>query len=326
MATKTDPSLRKSAPGSAAGGPRALAGRQAFAETPAIPGATLALGLFLVALGAASALVALGVVPVSDASFRAPRLMVGLVGAGAFAPLGLALAAHGVHGTARRRRAARERTLAPETPWRWDRAWRGDGEAVPRRGQMRRAVGGAVLAWMILGTAIAVAHMTDAPVAVRVGVLVLCVIGVAPVWHALRCVRHAARNGRTFVRWSPFPAFVGERITLRFGVSRRTPRFSRLTFRLRCVQERVVETDEAGDPCDAEIVAFELHEAARTIDVAGDLPKPGVEAVLPFEIPADLPGNDLASELPTYWELDVHGEAPGADYRVQFLLPVYARS
>ena len=136
----------------------------------------------------------------------------------------------------------------------------------------------------------------------------------------------AARYGRTFVRWSPFPAFVGERITLRFGVARKSPRFTRVTFRMRCVEERVVDKDESGRPCDAEVVAFELFEAARTIDAPEALPRPHVEAVLPFEIPAGLPGTDLTSDLPTYWELDVEGEAPGLDYRMRFLLPVYART
>jgi hypothetical protein len=325
--TKTDPSARDAAAGSAAeAGPRALLGRPAFAETPAFPGATLALGIFLVMLGVTGALAAFRSVPVSDTWFRAPRLLVGLVGAGAFGPLGLALGVHGGREISRRRRAARERLLAPEAPWRWDRAWSKDGEHVPRRGQARRAVAVAILAWMILGAAVAVAFMTDAPVAVRAGVLALSATGLAPLWHAASCVRGAWRHGRTFVRWSPFPAFVGERITLRLGVSRRTPKFSRLTVRMRCVQERVVETDDSGRPCQAEIVAFEMFEAVRTIVAAEDLPQPGVEAVLPFEIPADLPGNDLASDLPTYWELDVHGEGPSTDHRVQFLLPIYARS
>jgi hypothetical protein len=289
-------------------------------------GAALALGLLLLALGSSIALVAAGVVPARDSSFHAPRLVVGLVGLGTFGVAGAALAVHGVRGVLRSRRATRERLLAPEAPWRWDRAWGRAGEDAPRWSRAMRAVAGAAFFCVILGAGIAVAFTTDSPAAVRVGVIVLSAIGLVPLWLAVRRVAEALRYGRTFVRWNPFPAFVGERVTLSFGVTRSAPVFSRMTFRLRCVEERVVERPDAGGSVRAEVAAFALFETTRTLDAADDMPRPRVEAVLPFEIPAGLPGNDLESDLPTYWELDVEGEAPGLDYRMQFLLPVYARS
>jgi hypothetical protein len=324
--TTTDPSLRTPAAGGAAGEPRALPAHETLVTTTVFRGTALVLGLFVLALGAFIALVAGDVVHVPDASFHAPRLVVGLIGAGTFGVAGVVFVLRGARGIARARRGDRERLLAPEAPWRWDRAWGRGGEDAPHWSRARRAVYGSAWFCAFLAAGIAVAFTTGAPTPVRAGVLVMSAIGLVPLWRAARCAAEAARYGRTFVRWNPFPAFVGERITVSFGVTRAEPAFSRMTFRLRCIEERVVETSSGRGSADAKIVAFALHEVTRTLDAEGDMPRPHVEAVLPFEIPPGLPGTDLSGDLPTYWELDVLGEAPGVDYRMQFLLPVYARS
>ena len=46
----------------------------------------------------------------------------------------------------------------------------------------------------------------------------------------------------------------------------------------------------------------------------------GVDAV---PLPRDVPGTDLASRPPRYWQLEVNGEVRGADYAGRFLVPVY---
>lgn len=326
MKTTTGPSLRTPAATGTSGDPRALPAHENLVTSTVFRGTALVLGLFVLALGASIALIAADVIQVPDAAFHAPRLVVGLIGAGTFGVAGVVFIVRGVRGIARARRADRERLLAPEAPWRWDRAWGRSGEDAPRWRRARRGVYGAAWFCAFLAAGIAVAFTTDATTPVRAGVLVMSAIGLVPVWLAVRRVAEARKYGRTFVRWNPFPAFVGERITVSFGVTRKEPVFSRMTFRLRCIEERVVETTSGRGSTEAKVVAFALHESVRTLDVKTDMPRPRVEAVLPFEIPPGLPGTDLGRDLPTYWELEVEGEAPGLDYRMQFLLPVYARS
>lgn len=326
MEITTDPSVGTSADAASEPAPRAVPGHDDLAPTTVFRGAALVVGLLVLALGTSIALVAADVIHVDDSKFHAPRLVVGLAGGGTFGLAGLALALHGVSGIVRRRRAERERFLAPEAPWRWDRQWGRGGEDAPRWRRAARSVVGALFFSVFLAVGIAVAFTTNAPTLVRVAVLALSSIGLVPVWFAVRRVAEALRYGRTFLRWNPFPAFVGDRITLSFGVTREHPAFSRVTFRLRCIEERVVESRSSDRSRAAEVAAFALYESTRTIDAPGDLPRPHVEAVLPFELPAGLPGNALDRDLPTYWELDVEGEAPGLDYHMRFLLPVYERS
>jgi hypothetical protein len=322
--TTTDPSVETPESGGAAAAPRVLPAHESLSRTPVFGGAALAPGLLLVGLAAWIAVAAADVVHVGGAAFHAPRI-VGLAGAGTFGLAGLALAAYGFRGIVRARRVVRERRVAPDTPWRWDRAWGKGGEDAPRWRRAIKAAAVAVMLGALLAAGIAVVFTRSAPTPVRVALIAFSAVGLVPLWIAVRHVAEARRFGRTYLRWSPFPAFVGERITLRFGVTRAKPVFSRLTFRLRCVEESVVETTSADRSRTHAVAAVALFEAMRSLDAPDDMPRPRVDAVLSFEIPAGLPGNALDRDLPTYWELEVEGEAPGLDYGMRFLLPVYER-
>lgn len=285
---------------------------------------SLLLGVPFLAAGSFVVLAAADVIPQADSQFPAGRGVAALAGS-LFGAAGVFLAVNGIRGVLRERRAAAGRERFLDMPWRYDRAWRAEGEDAARwsrAGAMLLptvafgafAALGLVLAWGADG----------APWFVKALAAAFALIVLAPLAELIRRVAQGLRYGRTYVRWARFPAFAGERLTLRFGTTRETPRFTRLVFRLRCVAERYVERG-TGEERATTVVCRALHQDAQVVATPSAMPRPMCDTTVHFDLPADLPGNDLLARPATFWELEVEGEAPGLDYRQRFLLPVYAR-
>ena len=286
---------------------------------------SLVLGLPFLAAGALIVLAASDAIEQSDSEFPAGRGVAATAGA-LFGLAGVFLAVNGIRGVLRERRAAAGRVRFPDMPWRFDRAWRAEGEDAAR---WSRA--GSMLLMTLAFAAFASIGLTlswgvpNAPGLLKVIATGVSLITLVPLCAMLRRVAQALKYGRTYVRWGRFPAFTGERLTLRFGTSRETPRFTRLVFRLRCVAEHYAERGVDGARS-AAVVCRALHQDAAVVTDAAAMPRPMFDATVHFDLPADLPGNDLLARPATFWEVEVTGEAPGLDYRQRFLVPVYARS
>lgn len=306
---------------------RPIEGHDTLCATTVHGGTALVIGGLFVALGAFVVGAAAGVIRVPDSSFHAPRAVVAGVGA-AFGAVGAWLVGSGVHGIARTRSVARASVLHPGEPWRYDRAWGATGEDAPRWGRVvRPAVGTLVFGGFAAFAIRFVAMSSEVGWIPRIVVGVFSAAALLPLWETVRRAMQAVRYGRTYVRWEGLPLRLGERATLRFGVTKDLPRFDRVVLRLRCVEE-VFETrsgTERGERTTV-VAAYSWFEEERTIRSTGDLPAPLRDATVVFDLPRDLPGTNLVAVPPTYWMLEVEGDAPGLDYRERFLVPVYERA
>jgi hypothetical protein len=134
---------------------------------------------------------------------------------------------------------------------------------------------------------------------------------------------HGLRYGRGRFEFAQFPYFVGEPLLGRLRIRAPSQGYDKLTLRLRFIEERAEPGDRRGSNT---INVYECWGESREYDKAA-LPR-GRTLELPVRF---TPHHDprlvtlLSGLPPRYWVLEVHGDAPGLDYRASFLLPVYAR-
>ena len=124
------------------------------------------------------------------------------------------------------------------------------------------------------------------------------------------------------MRWTTFPAFPGGRLE---GIVKVRPGqhvMSSIQVRLRCVRDERVEhpaPDGATSALEPYVIYEQTFEALPPGEILRELP-------LGFDLPADLPGNDLGKEEATYWQVAVRITVPGPDIEAVFLAPVYEKA
>jgi hypothetical protein len=207
----------------------------------------------------------------------------------------------------------------PAQPWTSDHFWRPermkpDGARDIRPDVLKRATLLAVIALLNLGffspylTLKIVAGFAD-----LAGLLIL--------FDWVLKLGHWLRHPRTRMRWTTFPAFLGGRLEGTVSISPKQHVMSSIQVRLRCVRdERVEHATESGPTSYLE--PYVLYEQSFETLPPGETLR---ELPLSFDLPADLPGNDLGPEQATYWQVALKIPVPGPDIEAIFLAPVYAR-
>lgn len=282
-------------------------------------------GLPFMAAGTFLGLVAQGVIGATNQAAELPAwlpwcLAVLFVGAGAFVSLKL-----GVGALVERSRLKARRERHPHEPWRADHRWdpagasHSPGRSLP--GQL------AVLAFMTLllgpfnyftfyAPQEAVPFWARAVVVLFDVILVLVVVGI------VLTVVHQAKYGRARLAFQSFPFFLGDKLTARLQTSRPIGAFKKMTFTLRCIEERT-ETTRSGSKTTIRTVCDQLW--ADEVALEGGALREGHELPVSFDLPEGDYGTRLADPPARYWELAVAADTPGLDFGAQFLVPVYAR-
>jgi hypothetical protein len=285
----------------------------------------IAFGLPFMAAGVLLGLLARGVVRPTEGGDPVPTwlpwcLALVFFGAGAFVSLKL-----GVGSWVERSRLKARRERHPHEPWRADHPWdpagvsHTPGKSVP--GQL------AVFAFMTVFLAPfnyftfyapqqAVPRWAQGLVAVFDLILVLIVVGI------VLTVVQQAKYGRAQLAFQSFPFFLGERLTARLRTSRPIGRFDKLTFTLRCIEERT-EKSHSGGKTTIRTVCDQLW--CEEVALEGGSLREGHEVPVSFDLPVGDYGTSLAEAPARYWELAVAADTPGLDFAAQFLVPVYAR-
>jgi hypothetical protein len=132
---------------------------------------------------------------------------------------------------------------------------------------------------------------------------------------ALRKAWQAMRHGRPRMRWTTFPAFLGDRLEGVFQIRPALRPNGPVKATLRCVEDA-----GGGEPEAME--AFAIYQQVREIDAGGDVLR---ELPVSFQIPPDLPGTDLNRAQATYWQVFLQVPVTGPDFETVFLAPVYER-
>jgi hypothetical protein len=146
-------------------------------------------------------------------------------------------------------------------------------------------------------------------------ILVLVVVGI------VMTLVQQAKYGRARLAYQSFPFFLGDKLSARLRSSRPIGQFKKMTFTLRCIEERT-ETTRSGGKTTIRTVCDHLWSDEVVLE--GGAVREGNEVPVSFDLPLGDYGTRLAEPPARYWELAVVADTPGLDFSAKFLMPVYA--
>jgi hypothetical protein len=285
----------------------------------------IAFGLPFMGAGALLGMVANGTVQPDQSTTPPPAwlpwsLALLFFGAGAFVTLKL-----GVGSLVARSRLKARRALHPNEPWRADHAWDPAGATHSPGSSIPGQVAVALFMAALLGPFnyfSFYAPPPDMPTWARllVGffdlILILVLVGI------VMTLVQQAKYGRARLAFQSFPFFLGDKMSARLGSSRPIGQFKKMTFTLRCIEERT-EKSHSGGKTTIRTVCDHLWSDELTLE--GGAVREGNEVPVSFDLPSGDYGTRLAEAPARYWELAVVADTPGLDFSAKFLVPVYRR-
>lgn len=286
--------------------------------------ASLVFSLPFLLAGATIVLVALEVIHVDPSTVHAPMWVIGAAG-GAFFLAGLSLFAHAVAGLRRMNRLNAQLSTRPNEPWFADYEWNPEGlESRGGSSIWTHALGLSVmLCFMSIFNWVAfkedgfglfgfVAGFFDLIFAIVIGSL------------AYKAFIQAT-YGRPTLEFGDFPVRPGQRLRVRITSNRDLGEADSLTARLRFIEERY-ETRGTGKQRTQVVVCYERYADVQELhgSDARKLVTGGLE--LDFLIPDSAESSELRARPALYWDLELHAEIPGPDFKHRFLIPVYGEA
>ncbi len=206
----------------------------------------------------------------------------------------------------------------PAQPWISDHPWRPQGMDPDGAPDFRGALlgRGAVLALIALFNL----GLASPYLVLKIVILACDLAGLLILFESLLKIWHWLRHPRTLMRWTTFPAFPGGRLEGTVTLRPRQHVMSSIQVRLRCVREERVEYSAPDGPT-SHLEPYVIYEQSFETLPPGETLR---ELPLAFDLPADLPGNDLGRDEATYWQVALRIPVPGPDVEAVFLAPVYA--
>lgn len=278
-------------------------------------------GLAFVAIGTAIALIGFRVIPVAPASVHAPRWLIALVGF-LFALPGLAAVLGGIASLFRRSALDARIAQSPDQPWLGDYPWKTEGFRAGGLWPSLRAFLGAAFIFLFLAPFHGWAyHDGSCFLYGIVGLFDLLALGT--IAYGLHLFIRFVKFGSSWVRYHKFPYHPGDLVELAWGSDRGIGSFRKLVFTLRQIQERL-ETRGSDDGQTTTHVRYQQWADRFVIDGPGQHPG-GADLPVTFLLPPDARGTELRGNPPRYWELEIHADTPGVDFKETYLIPVYPR-
>lgn len=214
--------------------------------------------------------------------------------------------------------AAAKLRRQPKTiePWKNDYPWRPEGMDPDYT-----KAGGSILGPAALFSFIALFNIgwgSDSLV-LKAFLVIFDLFGLLLLADILRRIWQVVRHRRPRIRWTTFPAFLGERLEGVVHFARPLAARGPVKATLRSVRD---EGRSGGQQANVVEEPFVLYTQKRELGAAGPL----ASLEIAFDVPTDLPGTDFHAAQPTYWQVQVEVPVTGPDFETVFLAPVYARA
>jgi hypothetical protein len=207
-----------------------------------------------------------------------------------------------------------------------DYAWNPRGYEPPRWRRVVKSVVGAAFMTFFLSVFNWWAFFANGPFMVKAIVVVFDAILLAVWWGVAMSVGRAFKFGGSRIEFARFPYGLTEPVSIHWKPATGIEQVNRGMFTLRCVEEWF-ENRGSGRNRSRQLVHEEVWSGTWHLGADRSFPPPqaGGWVELQFELPADAPSTRLSADRPIFWELEVHLELPGLDFRETYLVPVYSR-
>jgi hypothetical protein len=199
-------------------------------------------------------------------------------------------------------------------PWEADHPWKPEGQGPDYAGNTGGTILGLVAFLGLLGL-FNMVFTSPSPWLLRGIVIFFDLLGLLFLVDALRRLWQALRHGRPRMRWTTFPAFLGDPLEGVFQIRPALRPAGPVKVTLRCVE------DAGGDQPGA-LEPFAIYQQIQEIDAGRDALR---ELPVSFHIPSDLPGTHLSRDRATYWQVFLQVPVTGPDFETVFLAPVYEK-
>ncbi len=280
-------------------------------------------GFIFVAAGAAIALVGLKVVPVDPSSVHAPNWVLSLIG-GMFAAGGMTIWSMVLQERMLVKRRQAMIACYPLSDALTDYPWDPKGVTKSPWGPMGKSLAGTLFFALFLTPFNWWAWASSEgafTVKLIVSLFDLCLL--FAVIELIRRMLVALKYGRSRLEYGTFPFRTGSRVDLRWLAPSGLESATGITFVLRCVEEWMEST---GNEDPISLIHDQLWAVTCMTEGRVDW-QPNRSTSLSFDVPETVPGSELSETLTiTFWEFEVHVEAPGVDFQERYLVPVYSAS
>jgi hypothetical protein len=309
---------RKPLPGHPARGPAAASGcASAF---------LMAFGVPFMSAGILIGLIAAGRIHVRSSGGPPPEWLPWALAVIFFVP-GLFLFSTGVRSLFEGQRTRRLREQHPTEPWLAEGEWDPEGTTDRPRTTLLAQVSWLAFLSVFLTpfnyfVFVQPRDPGGVPFWVRGLVVLFDLIPLLMIVGILTTLWHAARYGRSHLRFGAFPFHLGGTLDVRFSTRRPIGSFEKMTFTLRCVEERT-EVRRTSKGTSTQTVCDQVWADERVFESSWAL-QDG-EVPVSFRLPEGDYGTRLALAPARYWELEVAAVTPGLDFGAVFPVPVYTR-
>jgi hypothetical protein len=187
-----------------------------------------------------------------------------------------------------------------------------------RKGGPGDALGGLAVLSLIALFNFALPHVPWWPALI---ILAFDAFGLLLLYNLLARLHQSLRFTPAVVAWPTFPVRTGGRLeaSVRFRAALQSTGPPVVT--VRCVRDGM-GGGTAGEQDPGQVRAISIYRATRSLPAPAPLRRLDVA----FDVPNDLPGTNLTSENPVYWQLLVRVPISGPDFETVFLAPVYSAS
>ncbi len=281
----------------------------------------MAFGVPFMGGGILVALKAAGQIPAQQPSGPLPDWLPWNLAAVFFVP-GLFLFGAGLKSVVASAGVKRRRAQHPDEPWLAEGTWDPEGTTDrPHTTLLAQVLWTAFLSVFLapFNYFVFVRPQGDVPFWVKGLVGFFDLIPVLMVGGIVTTLWHSAKYGRSHIRFSSFPFHLGRMLDLRFSTSRSIGSFDKMTFTLRCIEERT-EVQRTSKGTSTRTVCDQLWAEEFAVEssmLEGEIP-------VRFRLPEGDLGTRLAEPPVRYWELEVAAVTPGLDFGAVFPVPVYA--
>ena len=289
-------------------------------------GPALIFGLLLVAMGFYILAIAFGWISVKRGSIKAPLWVIKACGIVFGAP-GLFLCFHGISGMWRQHKNKLMAKFHPNQPWRYDYPWNPEG--IYGRGKMNIFSGISFIIFVTIFLSPYYWFFQQAKGKTRYMLMFFAVFGAAiiliGVITTLRSIIQYFKYGRSFLRFSHFPFYLGENVAGSLECTSGIGNIKELSITLRCIHE-YFETRGSDDDKSDKVISYSVYSDQILIQnplkhSAGDI------IPIEFALPADGTSNNLLERPARYWEIFLVAKTAGmgVGFESTYILPVYQR-
>ena len=287
------------------------------------PWVTLIFGFIFIGVGTAVILLAMGIIPSSEENFNAPKGLVGIIG-GIFAVAGVSIVLGGVNGVSKKAKLRNKALQHPDQPWLADYNWSEAGSRDDTLRQVTKMFMGAIFISVFMVPFNWLIFFSDesVPFFVHIIISIFDLAALAAWGYAVYLLGRWLKYRDSRIIFDTFPFFLGQMLSVRWSPSRALGNYNKITFILRCVEE-VKETTGTGKNRQTQIVSYQIWADQFVVDEPGrheglyDVP-------VTFLLPADGRPTKINAPLAQYWEIEIHADTPGIDFKADYMVPVYA--